>query len=110
VPPAAPAPEAESTLRNAPSSAQPTAPAGSLAGNRGLTREPEPGVGAQADVDLSASRSAQSEPRAVGTSGVAESRVARADALPQTASVLPLSGLISMLSLAGAYGLRVLRR
>ncbi len=110
VPPAAPAPEAESTLRNAPSSAQPTAPAGSLAGNRGLTREPEPSVEAQADVDVSASRSVQSEPRAVGTSGVAESQVARADALPQTASVLPLSGLISMLSLAGAYGLRAFRR
>jgi LPXTG-motif cell wall-anchored protein len=35
--------------------------------------------------------------------------VARADTLPQTASPLPMSGLIGLLSLAGAAVLRVRR-
>lgn len=46
----------------------------------------------------------------VGTSGQAESQVARADTLPQTASPLALTGLIGLLSLAGAAGVRALRK
>jgi hypothetical protein len=119
----APQAEAESALRNAPSSAQPSAPAGSLAGNRGLTTQsdndarvsaPEPVAAAPepAEPRVSASARTQSEvERPVGTSGVqAEGQVARADALPQTAGVLPLTGLLGLLSLAGAYGVRSLRR
>ena len=107
-------PPAESALNNAPAAAQPSAPAGSLAGNRGVQAE------AQADVDVDADRpqaqasvAAEPEPvaqpsseRAVGTSGAAEGQVARADELPQTASPLALSGLIGLLSLAGAMALR----
>ena len=44
---------------------------------------------------------AQSEPRAVGTSGQSE--------LPRTASPLMLSGLLGLLSLASAAGLRLSR-
>ena len=109
--------ETESAVRNAPSSAQPTAAAGALAGNRGLPAQEEPAavdanpapappaprVAAQAEVQDRAYRP-------VGTSGQAESQVARADTLPQTASPLPLSGLLGLLSLAGAYGVRALRR
>jgi hypothetical protein len=109
-------PAAESTLRNAPSSAQPSASAGSLAGNRGLTTErEETSVSAapapEPEPSVAASASAPRSERPVGTSGVqAESQIARADTLPQTASVLPLSGLLGLLSLAGAYGLRARRR
>ncbi len=86
-PAAAPDNSADSTLTAAPASSQPSAAAGSLAGNRG----------------------AQSE--AVGTSGAqAESQVARADELPRTASPLALTGLIGLLSLAGALGLRAYRQ
>jgi hypothetical protein len=46
----------------------------------------------------------------VGTSGQAESQVARADTLPQTASPLALTGLLGLLSLAGAAGVRALRK
>ena len=111
-PVAEPAPTpAESTLRNAPASAQPTAAAGSLAGNRGLTAQrEEPAPAPEPSVSASA-RAQSSAERPVGTSGVqAESQVARADTLPQTASVLALSGLLGLLSLAGAYGVRALRR
>ena len=117
----APQAEADSALRNAPSSAQPSAAAGSLAGNRGLTTErdgvpapvaaaPEPAPAPEPSV--SASARAQAEPdRPVGTSGVqADTQVARAETLPQTAGLLPLSGVLGLLSLAGAYGIRSLRR
>lgn len=50
------------------------------------------------------------EPRSVGTSGQAEGQIARADQLPQTASPLMLSGLLGLLSLAGAAGLRAARK
>ena len=50
------------------------------------------------------------EPSPVGTSGQAESQVARADTLPQTASPLALTGLLGLLSLAGAAGVRALRK
>ena len=79
----------------------------------------EPQVQAQANV-------AVYDTRAVGTSGVAaeanvsadvdadagiqqESTVARADTLPATASPLALSGLLGLLSLAGAVGVRFFR-
>jgi hypothetical protein len=55
---------------------------------------------------------AEPEPQPVGTSGVQntqpESVNARAE-LPRTASPLALSGLIGLLSLAGAFGLRAFR-
>jgi len=106
--------DADSTLRNAPAPAQPTAAAGSLTGNRGAA---EPADTSRESV--TADVSAQSESRAVGTSGSgaaqaatssvnrqAESTQARADELPQTASPAPLAGLIGLLSLAGALGAR----
>jgi hypothetical protein len=62
---------------------------------------PEPAPVAQAEVEA---------PRAVGTSGQAESQIARADELPRTASPLALSGLLGLLSLAGAAGIRAFRK
>jgi hypothetical protein len=50
--------------------------------------------------------------RAVGTSGVVDQQAgnqAPADELPRTASPLALSGLLGLLSLAGALGLRSFR-
>jgi hypothetical protein len=103
---------ADTTLRDAPVATQPSAPAGSLSGNRGA-------VGTSGD---------QQGDRAVGTSGVAQapaapapaaqpapragqstSRPAPANELPKTASELPLSGLIGALSLVAALGLRAVR-
>jgi hypothetical protein len=107
-------PSTEAALENAPAAAQPSAAAGSLAGNRGITpAEPEPNV-AQAEVaaEPPAAQQAAIEPapRSVGTSGQAEGQVARADELPRTASPLALSGLLGLLSLAGAAGLRSIRK
>jgi hypothetical protein len=56
----------------------------------------------------------QTEPRPVGTSGIAQEpqqagQVARSETLPDTASPVPLSALIGLLSLVGAAGLRALR-
>ncbi|HXH25743.1 MAG TPA: hypothetical protein VNI78_10865 [Vicinamibacterales bacterium] len=51
----------------------------------------------------------RSEQRPIGTAGPAESEVARADELPQTASPLGLTALAGLLSLAGALGLRARR-
>jgi hypothetical protein len=51
----------------------------------------------------------QQEPRPVGTSGQAESSQARAE-LPATASPLALSGLLGLLALAGALGIRGVRQ
>jgi hypothetical protein len=62
---------------------------------------PEPAPVAQADVDASRG--------AVGTSGQAEGQIARAEELPRTASPLALTGLLGLLSLAGAAGLRAFR-
>ena len=116
---------------DAPAAAQPSAPAGSLAGNRGVdadadasaqarveaeraqaTPEPEPRDNdVIADVETRADASAQQSQRPVGTSGAqAESQVARADELPRTASPLAMMGLAGLLSLAGAMGLRAYRR
>jgi hypothetical protein len=101
--------DADTTARNAPAPAQPTAAAGSLTGNRGATQPAE---------SVTADASAQSETRAVGTSGSAaaqadtnanrqpESTQARADELPATASPAPLAGLLGLFALAGAIGVR----
>ena len=110
---------ADTTLQNAPAAAQPTASAGSLAGNRGVEVEAQAQAPAPApvDVDINAGAAdnrvaAQADvtaERSVGTSG----QVARNDSgneLPRTASPLALSGLLGLLSLAGAAGLRLSRR
>jgi hypothetical protein len=112
-------PAADAALRDAPAPAQPTAAAGSLAGNREPAGEPvaEPAPAAVAEAapapqpapapdpiveeNRVAASQAQSEPRPVGTSGQSE--------LPRTASPLMLSGLLGLLSLAGAAGLRLSR-
>jgi hypothetical protein len=80
-----------------------------------------PAAGAQADVEIAA---AEPEPapafearddQPVGTSGVqqestyAQNQYAQSE-LPRTASPLALSGLIALLSLAGAAGLRAFRQ
>ena len=113
--------QADSTLNNAPAAAQPSAAAGSLAGNRGVTPRADADVDVDVDakdVDVSAQANVAAEPapvqeqapaRAVGTSGAAEGQVARAEELPQTSSPLALSGLIGLLSLAGAFTLRSIR-
>ncbi len=108
---------AEASLENAPAAAQPSAAAGSLAGNRGIQAEADVNandnqVSAEASVAPAAEPSARAqvstEDRSVGTSGQAESQVARNE-LPRTASPLALSGLIGLLSLMGAAGLRAFR-
>jgi hypothetical protein len=97
----------DSALRNAPASSQPTASAGSLTGNRGVdtTARNEP-----ADTSQAVGTSGSTSTSAVGTSGQAESQTARATTLPKTASPLPISGLIGLLSLAGALRARAARR
>ena len=69
------------------------------AGN--VSRQPSPRTDASASNRSDAAPPARSEnPRAVGTSGQ----------LPNTASPLPLLGLLSVLSLAGAWGIHQLRK
>ena len=121
---------ADVAIRNAPAASQPTAAAGSLAGNRQPPAEPEPvaevavapaqpepapAIVAEAPAPAPAPEPAPAPvveerqaaaapaeaPRAVGTSGQ--------DELPRTASPLALSGLMGLLSLAGAAGLRLFR-
>jgi hypothetical protein len=112
-----PAVSAEASLENAPAAAQPSAAAGSLAGNRGITTDADADLPRESDVAAGAAV-AQAEPvqeiepapRAIGTSGQAEGQIARAEELPRTASPLALSGLLGLLSLAGAAGLRVVRK
>ena len=115
---AAPAPAAD-TLRDAPAAAQPSAAAGSLAGNRQpepVAVAPEPAPAAEARVEPAPQAPAAppaetraavepAAPRAVGTSGQAQP----ADELPRTASPLALSGLLGLLSIAGAAGIRLFR-
>lgn len=93
--------DTDRTLRNSPAPAQPSAPAGSLTGNRG--------------VDTRASASDRDRNQTVGTTGVNDQNNQPVGnernanrRLPKTASTLPLSGLIGLLSLAGALGLRKL--
>lgn len=119
---------AEASLESAPAPAQPSAAAGSLAGNRGIQAEADVDADAnQAAVSAEASIDAQAQPadnvgraqasvstqdsgaQAVGTSGQAEGQFARNE-LPRTASPLALSGLIGLLSLVGAAGIRAMRR
>jgi hypothetical protein len=52
---------------------------------------------------------AEAPSRPVGTAGAAEGQLAQAE-LPRTASPLALSGLIGLLSLMGAAGVRAMRR
>ena len=59
--------------------------------------------------DVSAQASVETTPRSVGTSGQAEGQIARNE-LPRTASPLALSGLLGLLSLAGAAGIRAFRQ
>jgi hypothetical protein len=111
---------ADSTLQNAPAAAQPTASAGSLAGNRGVETEAAPrpaevtvDAGAAAADNQVAAGADISADRSVGTSGAAEGQIARnetADELPATASPLALSGLLGLLSLLGAAGIRAIRQ
>ena len=62
---------------------------------------PEPAPVVEESRIAAAAPAVQAEPRPVGTSGQAE--------LPRTASPLFLSGLLGLLSLAGATGLRLFR-
>jgi hypothetical protein len=75
---------------------------------------PAPTAQAESDVRTPApveeTASARSEERSVGTSGQNEGQVARAEELPQTASPLALTGLLGLLSLAGAAGVRAYRK
>src|SRR5688500_13195884 len=104
---------ADTTLQNAPASAQPTASAGSLAGNRGLEVEAQAPAPLPVEVDINAGAADNrvaasadvSANRPVGTSGAAEGQIARddrANELPRTASPLALSGLLGLRALAGA--------
>lgn len=122
--------QADTTLQNAPAAAQPTASAGSLAGNRGIQAEAsadvdverEAAAPAPAEVSVQAEAAVETpaenqvaadvnaDARAVGTSGQAEGQVARADELPRTASPLALTGLLGLLSLFGAAGIRAIRQ
>ena len=99
---------AEASLENAPAAAQPSAAAGSLAGNRGVQAEADVNANAN-DSAVSAQASVDTGARSVGTSGQAESQIARNE-LPRTASPLALSGLLGLLSLAGAMGVRAIRK
>ena len=105
--------DAEAALENAPAAAQPSAAAGSLAGNRGIQAEANADLPAEANVsagaEIAQAAPAEAAPRSVGTSGQAEGQIARNE-LPRTASPLALSGLLGLLSLAGAVGLRTIRK
>jgi hypothetical protein len=73
--------------------------------------EPEPAPEPAAVAANEPAPAVEPAPRPVGTSGVQdrpESVNARAE-LPRTASLLALSGLMGLLSLAGAFGLRMFR-
>ena len=113
--------DADAARRNAPAASQPTAAAGSTTGNRGVAAQAE----ARVDADLEREQPRQTAqaapipspaPRPVGTSGSSSAdaaqdsgQPARAE-LPKTASPLALSGLLGLLSLGGAFGLRFVRR
>jgi hypothetical protein len=101
--------DADNTLRNAPAASQPTASAGSVTGNRGISSTPTDNSSQTA---VATSGSSSSAP--VGTTGSSSSQAptqtARPTQLPKTASPLPISGLIGLLSLAGALRARVAAR
>lgn len=94
---------ADTSLRNAPVPAQPSAPAGSLTGTRGVAGTSGSASAEPARDDANVNQN----DRAVGTSGAAQAPAA--SELPKTASPLPLSGLIGMLSLVAALGVRAIR-
>jgi hypothetical protein len=114
--------------RDAPASSQPSAAAGSTTGNRGVAPAPEPAQRAEAPVaEPQPSLEARAEPaqqaeadrRPVGTSGSAaadqqpsssaQPATEPARELPNTASPLPMAGLIGLLSLVGAACVRAFR-
>ena len=71
--------------------------------------EPAPQAEARVEQPAAADQSSQ---RPVGTSGAAERQIAQAEPaqeLPRTASPLALTGLLGLLSLAGALSLRSIR-
>lgn len=98
-------------VAEASAAAQPSAAAGSLAGNRQPAPEPSAEVGVVQGGGLPAEPRAE---QAVGTSGRAdaqaqpEAQTAQSE-LPRTASPLVLNGLLGLLSLAGAAGIRFFR-
>ena len=73
-----------------------------VAATRPPASEPEPSAQAAAPAPQAATPS-EPQPQAVGTSGTQQE-------LPRTASPLPIAGLIGLLSLGGALGIRSLRR
>jgi len=96
---------------SAEASAQPSAPAGSLTGNRGAesvqAQNNEPRQDADRDVGVTPNNSSSNNNTAVGTSGSSDNRpVGTSGQLPKTGSELPLAGLIGLLSLVGALGTR----
>jgi hypothetical protein len=101
--------QVETPAADASAPAQPTAAAGSLAGNRGTPdRDADADISASASVQGAGVPDAQADV-AVGTSGVqAETQTAQNE-LPRTASPLGLAGLMGLLSLAGAAGVRFFR-
>ena len=93
---------AQSPDPDAAAPAQPTAAAGSLAGNRGAqTAQAEPEPAPEPTVSGDA---------AVGTSGAQAEGQFAGNELPRTASPLALTGLIGLLSLVGGVGVRAMRR
>lgn len=116
---------ADTVRRDAPAASQPSSAAGSTAGNRGVTAESEADARARADASAAQTPAPAQQARgdadrdAVGTTGSARAdaqadaapqQQARATELPRTASPLALSGLVGLLSLAGAFGVRAIRR
>jgi hypothetical protein len=84
--------------------AQPSAAAGSLAGNRGAQTQSD-----DTRRDTSVNSDASNQPVATSGQSSASQQVA-ANELPKTASPLPLSGLLGLLSAASGLGLRAFRR
>jgi hypothetical protein len=107
---------AATTERNAPAAAQPSAAAGSLTGNRGTEAQPQSTVAEHQAApapsqSVGTSGATAQNNQAVGTTGANaqsgnDSAAQRAETLPKTASGLPFIGLIGLLSLAGAFGVR----
>lgn len=103
--------------------AQPSAAAGSLAGNRGAQTEREPAAeatvsgqavvgtsGASANAGVAADTQDQPAPRQDTSAGAQADGQFAGNELPRTASPLALTGLIGLLSLAGGVGIRAMRR
>ncbi len=93
--PAVSEPAVDAALRDAPAVAEAPAPEPAPA--------PAPAAPAVEETRIAAASPVSAEPRAVGTSGQ------QANELPATASPLALSGLLGLLSLAGAASIRMFR-